>query len=141
MDPLSAGASAITVAEALVRALKAAVTILKAPIEIQSLINDVSDLQAVISEVTIALEGRVNPEELPPDSFHALQGLLDRAAIILRQLSNIVDRCVGQVNTRVAISTLGRLKWLRQRPIVRQRQKELREIKMGIAALWGAANS
>lgn len=141
MDPLSSGASAITAAEALVRALGVVQTVLKAPIEIQSLINDISDFQAVVSEVTIALKGRVNLDEVPPDSFRAFQGLVDKATTILHQLNKIVDRCVGQVDRRGAISTLGRLKWLCQRPAVRLRQKELREIKLGIAALWGAANS
>ena len=55
MDPLSIGASALTVAEVLVGALKTIQIVRKAPAEVQSLINDVSDLQAVISEVTTAL--------------------------------------------------------------------------------------
>jgi hypothetical protein len=141
MDPLSIGASALTVAGALVGALRAVQTVRKAPTEIQSLINDVSDLQAVISEVTTALQVRVKPEELPPDSLRALQGLLDKATAKLLQLDNVIHKCLGPVGTRGTISPLGRLKWPRERPVVRQLQNELREIKLGIATLWGAANS
>jgi hypothetical protein len=141
MDPLSVGASALTIAETVVGALKIIEGLHSAPAEIHSLINVVSDVQVVVREVHSAVSRRSNVEDLPSDSIGNLETLLTRARSKLLDLDQIIQYRLLTSDEGGLVSKTARVRWLRERGRVGKLQKELSDIKLNIAAVWGAANS
>jgi hypothetical protein len=89
-----------------------------------------------------ALKDRVKLDEPSPDLLCALHALLERATAKMLQLSQIVHQGLGSVKKGSKISSaMVRLRWIKDRSTIRELQKEISEIKLNIAALWGGANS
>jgi hypothetical protein len=142
MDPLSIGASALTIADAVGGALKLLGIIHDAPDEIYALSNDISDLQIVIREIHTALSQRINFGDIPCNTLSGLHKLLNRANGGLFELNQILRcRLLAGNTSEGKISKLARIRWIRERPRVRKIQKDLSDLKLNITTLWGAATS
>src|SRR5436190_21446089 len=141
MDPLSITAASLAISEAVVGSLKILHGLHYAPTEIQVLINDVSDFQAVITEVQSGFLNRVKPGEIATGTLCALQQLLDSANSKLLQLKDIAERCLGSKSMHGRMNTLLRIRWIREKERMKRTRKELFEVKLSITTLGGAINS
>jgi hypothetical protein len=141
MDPVALVTKTLALTDAVVGGLKLFQIVLEAPAEIASLINDMSDLQVVFKEVHSALQQH---HDATNHSLLGLNLLLGRAKEKLLQLDQIIQYCTPsgpEGKVQALQKTAARFRWVRGKPRVGKLQKDLLEIKLGLAAMWGAANS
>jgi ankyrin repeat protein len=141
MEPISVIASICGIAEAAINTLKALQIAVGAPDEIHALINDMSDFQVIVAEVHTALCERSHTPDLQHKTLPDLLALLRRANSKLVELNQIIQRRLKISDPKKNVPKSARIRWIQERSRVRAIQKELLEIKLNIAAMWGTANS
>ena len=141
MDPLSVIASTIAIAGAVSTGLEAVRNLHHASGEVLSLMNEVSEITIVLGDIEHAiLEHRQNPQ-LSQRAIDNMGKILVRAKSNLQELNTVVHyRLIRSVKSS-GEANIARLAWLRQRPKVQRLQTELRQTRISLASLWGAANS
>ncbi|KAF2259873.1 ankyrin [Lojkania enalia] len=135
MDPYSIIASSLTISETVIQSLRVISSLRKAPVELRSLVNEVSDFQAVLAEIQAAYLHRVNYDLRP------LERLFTKANSKLLQLKSIAEKCFRPKGSNRRTSIFYRIRWIQEKDTVLQIRRELSEAKLDIIAAWGAANS
>jgi hypothetical protein len=140
MDPLSVIASSIAVAGAVSAGLETVRTLHNAGSELHSLINEVSDITVLLGEVERAILERRHHQQLPQWTVDNISKILIGAKNKLHDLDTVVNHRLIRSITPSGEANVARLAWLRQRPKVQRLQMELRQTRLSLASLWGAAN-
>jgi hypothetical protein len=137
MDPLSLVASILTIGATMGVTLRALRSAQNAPVEVQALANEVTDIMAVVRDIEAALVESQLHQNAPSSLVSLLEKahakILDLDAIIKLRLENV------QQGTQYA-AQIPRFSWLRERPRVRRFQQELREIRLNLVATLGVTN-
>ncbi|KAL8861156.1 MAG: hypothetical protein Q9178_002372, partial [Gyalolechia marmorata] len=141
MDPLTITASVIAILGAAGQVTKgiAKVQALQhAPADLSGLMNEVSDLRAVISQVSTF------SNQLEEERFRGpvvtLKGHLDEAMVRLRTLDNLINVELFKVRADGTIK-MSRTAWIRLKADVQRRQRELRSIRVNIGTALGVVTS
>ena len=141
MDPLSITASVIAIlgaAREVTKGLAKVQALQHAPAELSGLINEVSDLRAVISQVSIF------SNQLEEENFRgpvvALKGHLSRAMVQLRTLDNLINTKLFKFRAD-GTTRMSRRAWIRLRADVELMQRELRSIRGNIGTALGVVTS
>ena len=141
MDPLSIGASALTICQTVVGVLQLIKAVQGAPDEIRALIDDLCDLEAVIKSVETASSQPASFHHAAQDGFPAIQRLVKKAKAKLLSLHDIVRHKLLPEPTSQSVPKFARLHWLQERHRVRALQDDLRDIKLNIVSVWGSITS
>ena len=141
MEPLSVTASVLAVVGAAKEATKGLAKVramLYAPAELSSLVNEVSDIQAILSQVA-HFSNQLEEERLRGPVV-ALKSHLSRADAQLRALNDLISSEMLKVRTNGTIR-LSRGAWIRLKPDVDLMQKELRNVRENIGTALGLVTS
>ena len=138
MDPLSITAGTITVAQALTSGLKTFKTLHDAGIEIDALVEEISEVQLVIVDVEKAIFGRERGETANSARMHSINRLTTSAKQKLDTLNTIVNgKLIGSSMTE-GETRVARLSWLRQKSNIRRQQESLRQTRERLSTLLDA---
>jgi hypothetical protein len=140
MDPLSITASAITLAGALAKSLEQLRALQTASQDLLILINEISDFRIVLGEVERTILERRGYQHLPQTTLESMCTLLDRAKAKLLLLDKIVNDDLIRARLPSMEPKVARLGWLRQKPRIKELKESLKEIRLSLTALWGAAS-
>ena len=141
MDPLSVTASVLAIfgaARQVTKGLAKVRTLHHAPAELSSLINEVSDLQAILSQVA-SFSNQLEEERLRGPVV-ALKSHLSRALDQLHALNNLINAELLKVRADGTTKT-NRVAWLRLKSDVELMQRELRTIRVNIGTALGVVTS
>jgi hypothetical protein len=139
MDPLSITASVIAivgVANSCVTNLRASA---QASADIQSLVNDISDLNIVLTQVIVLCQHCQQVDnDVTKGSLIALKSLLKHAEDHLLELHSIVQKSLeGSSSARRKVS---HLRWIRNKARVIQLQDRIRSTRLNLSIVIGTAN-
>lgn len=139
MDPLSIIASVIAIGSFTTASLKVILKIRGASDEVQALINEISDLSAIIKDVEHILRynKRLNAKS---DGVASLQAVLSKANITINHLHAFVSSVLIKEETLLRNARLSRTAWLREKPQVSKYQRQLLAIKLELSHALGIAN-
>ena len=139
MDPLSIIASTIAVGTFATASLNVILKIRGASDEVQALINEISDLSAIIKDVehTLRYNKRLNAESNGVASLHAV---LSKANTTINHLHAFVSRVLIKEETLLRDARISRTAWLREKPQVSKYQRQLLAIKLELSHALGIAN-
>ena len=138
MDPLSIAAGAITVAQALTSGLKTFKTFHDAGIEIDALVEEISEVTLIIVDVEKAIIDREWGETANPARMHSINRLIASAKQKLDTLNAIVNgKLIGSSMT-VGETRIARLSWLRQKSNIKRQQDSLRQTRERLSTLLDA---
>lgn len=140
MDPLSVIASTIAIAGALSSGLDQLRTLYDAGQEIHTLMNEVSEIRIILSEVESAIMERQSRKQLPQRSIDNICKLVVCAKDKLQLLDTITKDKLIRSNLPSGEAKVARLAWLRQKPKVKKLQEDLRVFRLSLSSVWGAAN-
>jgi hypothetical protein len=140
MDPLSVIASSIAIAGAVSAGLEAVRTIHNAGGELHSLMNEVSEITILLGEVERAILERRRHQQLPQWTINNISKILLGAKSQLHELDAVVNHRLIRSVTPSGEANVARLAWLRQKSKVQRLQMGLRQTRLSLASLWGAAN-
>ncbi|KAG4431012.1 hypothetical protein IFR05_013502 [Cadophora sp. M221] len=118
MDPLSISASIVALigaATTVVRGLDRLQALRHAPAELKVLLNEVGDLQVVLTSVKESLESlRGLGTQIPQDALRNLPDMIDRATKTIEDLHNFVsgDLLKGDLNPASGVLKVSRRTWL-----------------------------
>ena len=117
MDPLSIIASIIAIGSFATASLNVIVKIRGASDEVQALINEISDLSAIIKDVqhTLRYNKRLNAESNGVATLHAV---LSKAHTTINHLHAFVSRVLMKEETLLRDARISRTTWLREKPQV-----------------------
>lgn len=141
MDPLSVTASVLTIvgiAMQVSKSLAKVRAIHYAPAELSSLINEVSDLRAIISQVA-SFSNQLEEEKFKGPVV-ALKSHLDRAIDQLRALDNLTNTKLLKIRSN-GTTRISRLAWSRLSPDVDLMRRELRSNRVNIGTALGIVTS
>ena len=139
MDPLSIIASTIAIGSFATASLNVILKIRGASDEVQALINEISDLSAIIKDVehTLRYNKRLNAESNGVASLHAV---LSKANTTINHLHAFVSRVLMKEETLLRDARISRTAWLRAKPQVSNYQRQLLAIKLELSHALGIAN-
>ena len=139
MDPLSIIASIIAIGSFATASLNVIVKIRGASDEVQALINEISDLSAIIKDVehTLRYNRRLNAESNGVATLHAV---LFKANTTINHLHAFVSRVLMKEETLLRDARISRTAWLREKPQVSKYQRQLLAIKLELSHALGIAN-
>ena len=139
MDPLSIIASIIAIGSFATASLNVIVKIRGASDEVQALINEISDLSAIIKDVehTLRYNKRLNAESNGVATLHAV---LSKAHTTINHLHAFVSRVLMKEETLLRDARISRTTWLREKPQVSKYQRQLLAIKLELSHALGIAN-
>jgi len=140
MDPLSVIASTLAVVQAALGTLNVLLVLRGAPAEIKSLVQDISDLEAVLRTIEQASRGEGLLQPQAQDGYSAVQRLLTKARSKVLELQQIL---AGRIvpNCSKGASKFARVQWLQERSRVKAIQQDLQGVKLDIVSVWGAIAS
>lgn len=141
MDPLSITASVIAILGAageVTKGLAKVQALYHAPAELSGLMNEVSDLRAVISQISTF------SNQLEEESFRGpvvtLKNHLNKAMGQLRTLDNLINAELFKVRADGTIK-MSRTAWIRLKADVQRMQRDLRSIRVNIGTALGVVTS
>lgn len=139
MDPLSIIASTIAIGSFATASLNVILKIRGASEEVQALINEISDLSAIIKDVehTLRYNKRLNAESNGVASLHAV---LSKANTTINHLHAFVSSVLLKEETLLRDARISRTTWLREKPQVSKYQRQLLAIKLELSHALGIAN-
>ena len=139
MDPLSIIASIIAIGSFATASLNVILKIRGASDEVQALINEISDLSAIVKDVehTLRYNKRLNAESNGVATLHAV---LSKANITINHLHAFVSRVLMKEETLLRDARISRTTWLREKPQVSNYQRQLLAIKLELSHALGIAN-
>ena len=139
MDPLSIIASIITLGSFATASLNVILKVRGASDEVQALINEISDLSAIIKDVehTLRYNKRLNAES---DGVASLHAVLLKANTTINHLHAFVSRVLLKEETLLRDARISRTTWLREKPQVSKYQRQLLAIKLELSHALGIAN-
>ena len=139
MDPLSIIASTIAIGSFATASLNVILKIRGASDEVQALINEISDLSAIIKDVehTLRYNKRLNAESSGVATLHAV---LSKANTTINHLHAFVSRVLIKEETLLRDARISRTAWLREKPQVSKYQRQLLAIKLELSHALGIAN-
>jgi hypothetical protein len=139
MEPLSLIASVLTVGAFTTASLKVILQVRGASDEVQALINEISDLSAIIKDVehTLRYNKRLKAESTGIASLHAV---LSKANTIINHLHAFVSRVLMKEESLLRNARISRTAWLKEKPQVSKYQRQLLQIKLELSHALGIAN-
>ena len=139
MDPLSIIASAISIGAFTSASLQVILKIRGASDEIQALINEISDLSAIIKDVEHALRYNkaVNADKTGTASLYAV---LSKANTTIHHLHAFVSQVLLKEESLLRNARISRTAWLKEKPQVSKYQRQLLAIKLELSHALGIAN-
>ena len=139
MDPLSIIASIIAIGSFATASLNVILKIRGASDEVQALINEISDLSAIVKDVehTLRYNNRLNAESNGVATLHAV---LSKAHTTINHLHAFVSRVLMKEETLLRDARISRTTWLREKPQVSKYQRQLLAIKLELSHALGIAN-
>jgi hypothetical protein len=139
MDPLSIIASVLTIGTFTTASLEVILKIRGASGEVEALINEISDLSAIIKDVehTLRHNKRLNAKGTGVASLHAV---LSKANTTINHLHAFVSRVLIKEESLLRNVRISRTAWLREKPQVSMYQRQLLAIKLELSHALGIAN-
>ncbi|MCJ1437804.1 hypothetical protein MMC27_007191 [Xylographa pallens] len=139
MDPLSIIASVIAIGSFTTASLEVILKIRGASDQVQALINEISDLSAIIKDVeyTLRRNTRLNAESAGVASLHAV---LSKANTTINHLHSFVSSVLMKEETLLRNARISRTAWLREKSQVSRYQRQLLAIKIELSHALGIAN-
>lgn len=139
MDPLSIIASVIAIGSFTTASSEVILVIRGASDEVQALINEMSDLSAIIKDVeyTLRYNKRLNAESTDVASLHAV---LSKANTTVNHLHSSVCNVLIKEETLLRDARISRTVWLREKSQVSKYQRQLVAIKLELSHALGIAN-
>ena len=139
MDPLSVIASILTIGAFTTASLKVILKIRGTSGEVEALINEISDLSAIVKDVehTLHCNRRLNAERTGVASLHAV---LSKTNTTINHLQAFVSRVLIKEESLLRNARLSRTAWLKEKPQVSKYQQQLLAIKFELSHALGIAN-
>ena len=143
-DPLSIIASIIAVvgaAEGVAKTLGKIKTIRNAPDELLALINEVSDLKIILSDIQSYVIHNIQRPQISPEELRNISTLINRARDKLLELDQLIQyRLIkpDSVSDQIKVS---RREWLRARSTIERFRQSLRDIRLNIVTQMVIMNS
>ncbi|KAF2219190.1 hypothetical protein BDZ85DRAFT_46813 [Elsinoe ampelina] len=139
MDPLSVTAGIIAIGGFTTASLKVILKVRGASDEIQALINEISDLSAIVKDVEhTLLHNKHLTKETP--GFSNLHTVLVRAKTTITHLHAFVNSVLIKEESMLRNERLSRTTWLKQKPQVSKYQHDLLSIRTELSQALGLAN-
>jgi len=144
MDPLSITASVLTVVGVvgtIAKGLRKIQILYHAPNEFHALVNEVSDLHAVLGDIGTLLQERGEDASSGQVLNVTLPGLVHRANDKLLSLNNLIHDRLSGSHTAAGEVLVSRLTWLCERRRVKELQGDLKNIRQNLATALAILNS
>jgi hypothetical protein len=143
MDPLSISVGGIAIIGAVIASCKAVhgigSNLKNAPKEIQHLLIECNELQAVLSDIAAANELRLSPStvgDAAPTAFSsALTDHIKKAEGILQKLTEVKDSLCRVSAGNAEELHFRRIGWLKEKKRVKLLQKDMNKLKLSFGAL------
>ena len=139
MDPLSIIAGAITIGGFTTESLKVILKIRGASDDVQALINEISDLSAIIKDVEHTLR-YTRRMDIGSTGFASLQAVLEKANTTINHLHSFVGSVLMKEESLLRNARISRTTWLREKPQVSKYQRQLLAIKLELLHALGIVN-
>ena len=143
-DPLSLTASIIAVlgaAEGVGKTLKRIKNIYNAPTEVLALINEISDLRIILSDLQGYITQNTTRPQLPSEQLRHMSVLLQRAKDRLLELDQLVEYQLLKPESRSDHIRVSRREWAKAKETVGRFRQSLRDIRLDIVAQLVVVNS
>ena len=139
MDPVSIAASIIAIGGFTTASLKVILKVRGASDEVQALINEISDLSAIVKDVEdTVLHNRKISTETP--GFATLCGALTRAKTTINHLHAFVNSVLIKEESMLRNERISRTTWMKHKPQVSKYQRELLAVRTELVQALGLAN-
>lgn len=139
MDPLSITAGIIAIAGFTTASLKVILKIRGISDEIQALLNEISDLSAIVKDVEHTLRSSKNLSIHSP-GMTSLIAVLSKANITINHLHSFVDRVLMKEESILGNARISRTAWLKRKPQVVKYQQQLSSIRTELSHALAIAN-
>ncbi|KAL9067376.1 MAG: hypothetical protein Q9157_006830 [Trypethelium eluteriae] len=143
MDPLSVSASIVALVGAATTAVKIIKKLHDAPSEVCGLLEEISDLQAVLAGLHTVVTNLSAEDRSPTTRLltQSLSDLLDRAKSKIVKIGGIIHGILDRPAAENGKAKVSRVSWLMEKSNVRALQEDIRSIKLSLALLLGAVAS
>ena len=142
-DPLSITASVIAVvgaAEGVGKTLTKIKNIRNAPSELFALINEVSDLRIILTDIDSYLSQAITRTQ-PLDQLQHMTTLLQRAKDRLLQLDELIQYRLIKTDSTLERIKVSRHKWATARDTIESYRQSLRDVRLNIIAQMTVLNA
>ena len=143
-DPLSITASIIAVvgaAEGVTKTLAKIKSIRNAPDELLALINEVSDLRIILSDMQNYLTQNTQRPQISQEELQNISTLINRAKKKLLELDQLIQYRLVKPESNSHQIKVFRREWLRAKNTIEKFRQSLRDIKLNIMAQMMVINS
>ena len=143
-DPLSITASIIAVvgaAEGVTKTLAKIKSIRNAPDELLPLINEVSDLKIILSDMQNYITQNTQKPQISQQELRNISTLINRAKEKLLELDQLIQYRLVKPESISDQIKVSRREWLRAKSTIEKFRQSLRDIKLNIMAQMMVINS
>ena len=143
-DPLSVTAGIIAVLgaiESVTKTLARIKSIRNAPNELLALINEVSDLKLILSDVQSYLADCTASQQLPREPLQHMSTLANRARDRLLELDELIQYRFTKADSTTDQIKVSRREWARARSTIETFRQSLRDIRLNIVTQMVVVNS
>ena len=143
-DPLSITASIIAVvgaAEGITKTLAKFKSIRNAPDELLALINEVSDLNIILSNVQSYIIHNTQKPQISQEELQNISTLINRAKEKLLELDQLIQYQLVKPESIPDRLKVSRREWLRARGTIEKLRQSLRDIRLNIVTHMVVVNS
>jgi chromosome segregation ATPase len=140
MDPLSIIANSIAVASIVTYGLEKLVELHEAKSDICSFINEVTDLKLILLEAERSVTECQSYAQQGQNSVKKISELLLPAKDKLEELEKIISGQLTSLSSSDSKFKSVRVRWLRHKSKVKKIILELKEVRVNLPVLWGAAH-
>ena len=143
-DPLSITASIIAVvgaAEGVTKTLSKIKNMRHAPDELLALINEVSDLRIILSDIHSYIVENTERPQIPYERLQHVTIFVNRAKEKLLQLDELIQYRLTKPESVTDQIKISRREWARAKTTIERFQQNLRDIRLNIIAQMTVVNS
>ena len=137
MDPLSITVSSIALAKVVIKGAKTLQELLGAREDIQSLVDEVTQLNRVFEDAQVLLGERKKHLQLPQNMIDAGVSILSQAQNRLEKLRKLLGGCIKQASESGKKLKPVYIAWLRSRKEIKKVQQDLMDARLGLSTFWG----
>ncbi|KAF5650739.1 ankyrin [Fusarium sp. NRRL 52700] len=141
MDPLSITVSSIALAEVVIKGANELQELFGARENIQSLVDEVYQLERVVQDAQVVLLERKKHDQLSQSAVDTGTVILSQVQDRLQELGNLLNGCIKQGANGEHKLKLAYITWLQSKRKIKDLQQDLMDSRLALSTFWGAVQS
>lgn len=135
MDPLSIVRSSLSVAGALTVTLEQVQALCNAHGDVLGLINEVSDLRLILTEIDNVIQKRNDDGRVDAGHVQGITAVLQRAQANLEHLDRLLENGVTEVDSTNGKRKIKRFAWMKQKTKLKRLEMHLKDTRITLSTL------